>query len=83
MRPGSLLSRFVLEVPVDKENALPECYVENGTMLIFTNGSNKDGWYADKDTILQLDFGKLPESLTEALPPRPTNSLSMKKISLL
>lgn len=53
---GIPIAKYILKVPVDEENALPECYVENGTMLIFTNGSNKDGWYADKDTILQLDF---------------------------
>lgn len=53
---GIPIAKYILEVPVDEENALPECYVENGTMLIFTNGSNKDGWYADKDTTLQLDF---------------------------
>lgn len=53
---GIPIAKYILEVSVDEENALPECYVENGTMLIFTNGSNKDGWYADKDTTLQLDF---------------------------
>lgn len=53
---GIPIAKYILEVPVNEDDALPECYIENGAMLIFTNGSNNDGWYADTNTILQLDF---------------------------
>lgn len=52
-KDGVPIAKYVEEIPVE-EDILPECYLDNGTMLIFTRYDA--GWYADTDTILQLDF---------------------------
>ena len=52
---GIPIAKYIVEVSVDKENKIPECYVDNGAMLIFV-GVDNGGWYVDTDTSLQLNF---------------------------
>lgn len=49
------ITKYIVEIPVDIEGKLPECYLDNGAMIIFTQ-SNNDGWNAAEDTILHFDF---------------------------
>lgn len=52
---GIHIAKYIVEVSVDEENKIPECYVDNGAMLIFV-GVDNGGWYVDTDTSLQLNF---------------------------
>lgn len=52
---GIPIAKYIAEVSVDEENKIPECYVDNGAMLIFV-GVDNGGWYIDTDTSLQLNF---------------------------
>lgn len=52
---GTPIAKYIAEVSVDEENKIPECYVDNGTMLIFV-GVDNGGWYVDSDASLQLNF---------------------------
>lgn len=52
---GIPIAKYIVEVSVDEENKIPECYVDNGAMLIFV-GVDNGGWYVDTDTSLQLNF---------------------------
>lgn len=52
---GTPIAKYIAEVSVDEENKIPECYVDNGAMLIFV-GVDNGGWYVDSDTSLQLNF---------------------------
>lgn len=52
---GVPIAKYIAEVSVDEENKIPECYVDNGAMLIFVSADN-GGWYVDTDTSLQLNF---------------------------
>lgn len=52
---GIPIAKYIAEVSVDEENKIPECYVDNGAMLIFVSADN-GGWYVDTDTSLQLNF---------------------------
>ncbi len=48
------IAKYIAEIPVD-ENKLPECYLDNGAMLVFTK-SNGEGWNMVAGTILQFEF---------------------------
>lgn len=52
---GIPIAKYIAEVSVDEENKIPECYVDNGAMLIFV-GVNNTGWYVGAGTALQLGF---------------------------
>lgn len=52
---GTPIAKYIAEVSVDEENKIPECYVDNGAMMIFV-GVDNGGWYVDSDTSLQLNF---------------------------
>nr|WP_297932749.1 hypothetical protein [uncultured Blautia sp.] len=52
---GVPIAKYIAEVSVDEENQIPECYIDNGAMLIFVDVDN-GGWYVDTDTSLQLNF---------------------------
>lgn len=52
---GVPIAKYIVEVSVDEKNKTPECYVDNGAMLIFV-GADNGGWYVDTDTSLQLNF---------------------------
>ena len=52
---GTPIAKYIAEVSVDEENKIPECYVDNGAMLIFV-GVDNGGWSVDSDTSLQLNF---------------------------
>lgn len=51
---GIPIAKYIAEVSVDEENKIPECYVDNGAMLIFVSADN-GGWYVDTGTSLQLN----------------------------
>lgn len=44
-----------MEIPIDIEGNLPECYLDNGAMIIFTQ-SNDDGWNVEEGTVLRFGF---------------------------
>lgn len=49
------VAKYIVEIPVDVEGMLPESYLDNGAMIIFTQG-NTDGWNVAEDTILHFEF---------------------------
>lgn len=49
------VAKYIVEIPVDTEGELPECYLDNGAMIIFTQ-SNNDGWNVSEDAILHFEF---------------------------
>lgn len=49
------VAKYIVEIPVDIEGKLPESYLDNGAMIIFTQ-SNNDGWNVAEDTILHFEF---------------------------
>ena len=59
------IAKYIVEVPINIENRLPECYLNNGAMIIFTR-STGEGWEVAADTILQFEFmqGKAMETDT-------------------
>lgn len=52
---GVPIAKYIAEISADEENKIPECYVDNGAMLIFVSDDN-GGWYVDTDASLQLNF---------------------------
>lgn len=52
---GIPIAKYIAEVSVDEENKIPECYIDNGAMLIFVSADNT-GWYVGVDTALQFNF---------------------------
>lgn len=51
------IAKYIAEIPIDIEGKLPECYVDNGAMIIFTQSNNK-GWSVAEDTILHIEFSQ-------------------------
>lgn len=49
------IAKYIVEIPIDIEDKLPECYLDNGAMIIFTQ-SNKDGWNVAEGTMLHFEF---------------------------
>lgn len=47
--------KYIVEVPIDIENKLPECYLDNGVMLIFTK-NNGEGWNMDAGARMKFEF---------------------------
>lgn len=49
------VAKYIVEVPIDIENKLPECYLDNGAMLIFTK-NNGEGWNMEAGAMMQFEF---------------------------
>lgn len=49
------IAKYIMEIPIDIEGNLPECYLDNGAMIIFTQ-SNDDGWNVEEGTVLRFGF---------------------------
>lgn len=49
------IAEYIVEFPIDIEGKVPECYLDNGAMIIYTQ-SNNDGWNVVEDTILHFEF---------------------------
>lgn len=49
------IAKHIIEIPVSTKGNLPECYLDNGAMIILTK-SNKDGWDIEKKTRLSFEF---------------------------
>lgn len=61
------VAKYIMEIPIDTEGKLPECYLDNGTMIIFTQ-SNNDGWNAAEGAILHFEFTQGQADGTDLLP---------------
>lgn len=61
------VAKYIVEIPVDTEGELPECYLDNGAMIIFTQ-SNNDGWNVSEDAILHFEFTQGRVDGTDLLP---------------
>lgn len=51
------IAKYIVVIPVDIEGKLPECYLDNGAMIIF-NQSNSAGWNVGKIQYCALDSRK-------------------------
>ncbi|MDE6312976.1 MAG: hypothetical protein K2M46_05055 [Lachnospiraceae bacterium] len=49
------IAKYIVEIPLDIEGKLPEYYLDNGAMIIFTQ-SNNAGWNVAEDTMLHFEF---------------------------
>lgn len=49
------IAKYIMEIPVDIEGELPECYLDNGSMIIFTQ-SKDGGWNVAEGTVLHFRF---------------------------
>lgn len=49
------IAKYIVEIPIDLENHLPDCYLDNGAIIILTQ-SNSDGWEAEKSKRVILEF---------------------------
>lgn len=49
------IAKYIVEIPINIGDRLPECYLNNGAMIIFTK-STGEGWEVAADTILQFEF---------------------------
>lgn len=58
------IAKYIVEIPVDIEGKLPESYLDNGAMIIFSQ-SNNDGWNVTENTILHFEFmqGQIGETV--------------------
>lgn len=52
---GIPIAKYIEEISVDAEGNVPNCYLDNGAMLIFTKSSSV-GWQVQENTALQLKF---------------------------
>lgn len=49
------IAKYIVEIPIGIEYSLPECYLDNGAMIIFTQ-SNSDGWKIEKSERVLFEF---------------------------
>ena len=49
------IAKYIVEIPISIEDSLPECYLDNGAMIIFTQ-SNSDGWKVEKSERMLFEF---------------------------
>ncbi len=49
------IAKYIIEVPINVRDKLPECYLNNGAMIIFTQSSG-EGWKVAAGTTLQFEF---------------------------
>lgn len=49
------IAKYIMEIPIDIEGELPECYLDNGSMIIFIQ-SNNGGWNVAEGTVVRFGF---------------------------
>lgn len=49
------IAKHIVEIPIETEYRLPDCYLDNGAMIIFTQ-SNSDGWKVEKNERVFFEF---------------------------
>lgn len=49
------IAKYIIELPVDVGNKIPESYLDNGAMIIFTP-IDADGWDMDGESTLKFEF---------------------------
>lgn len=53
-RDGVPIAKYIMEIPIQKDGTVPECYLDNGAMIIFINGS--DAWEINQNTRISFEF---------------------------
>lgn len=53
-RDGVSIAKYIIELPIQKDGTVPECYLDNGAMIIFINGS--DAWEINQNTRISFEF---------------------------
>lgn len=52
---GIRIAKYIAEVTVNNTGQIPECYLDNGAMIIFTP-SDREGWNMSENGVLELTF---------------------------